>query len=477
MTNLLKNNFIYLSVTSIGNKLFFFIVAMLVGRYLGIVELGKYSFALSFVMMFSVFVDMGIFTVSVRDLSQEPKNAPMYLGNLIVLKSIISIGIIVIGSCLTYILPWSQDTFLICFLFFFFIVIDSLSFVLRMVFRSHESFWYEMVSDLGGKLLSISLVVMVIFNHGNLYYVVSSLIIGGIGTFVLGFYFIQRRFFIIYLRFDYSFCRSILVRSSPLVVSWLFISIYNNIDKILIKYFWGNEELGQYSISLLLSNILQMLPIVFSGLLLPRMCWYYEKDRNILENFMSVMLKASLALSFLSAGFFYCYSVYFCSIFFRLQGTPLLNASVCLRILAWAQIPIFLYTIMNNLFICANAQRTLALLSSWTCIISLLLFPVMIRFLGIFGAAFAYLILHVALLIITFLSIDRHLLTVRNAFELKKFVPASFCAILTFIAIKSYTIHGAYILSLFTYFCLLYIMRFISDSDFVLVQKFIHSEG
>ena len=47
MTNLLKNNFIYLSVTSIGNKLFFFIVAMLVGRYLGIVELGKYSFALS----------------------------------------------------------------------------------------------------------------------------------------------------------------------------------------------------------------------------------------------------------------------------------------------------------------------------------------------------------------------------------------------------------------------------------------------
>src|SRR3989338_1226742 len=113
MTNLLKNNFIYLSVTSIGNKLFFFIVAMLVGRYLGIVELGKYSFALSFVMMFSVFVDMGIFTVSVRDLSQEPKNAPMYLGNLIVLKSIISIGIIVIGSCLTYILPWSQDTFLI----------------------------------------------------------------------------------------------------------------------------------------------------------------------------------------------------------------------------------------------------------------------------------------------------------------------------------------------------------------------------
>lgn len=76
------------------------LLVVFIARELGDITFGKYSFALAFTAIFAVFLDLGFLTLIVRDVARDKSLASKYLGNIAVIKVILSV--IVFGQGFTH---------------------------------------------------------------------------------------------------------------------------------------------------------------------------------------------------------------------------------------------------------------------------------------------------------------------------------------------------------------------------------------
>ena len=77
------------------------IIGLYVARYLGPIDFGKLSYATSFVGILSIFIQLGLDGIVVRDLVNNPKIKDKILGALFTLKifgSLIMVGLLIIVS-------------------------------------------------------------------------------------------------------------------------------------------------------------------------------------------------------------------------------------------------------------------------------------------------------------------------------------------------------------------------------------------
>src|SRR3989344_7658962 len=100
-------------VTFIGNnllKILSTILVILIARYLGDVEYGKFTFALSFTGLFLVLMDLGTRILIVREISQNKKQAPKIVANVLMLKFISSLLVYALILAISFALGYNKET-------------------------------------------------------------------------------------------------------------------------------------------------------------------------------------------------------------------------------------------------------------------------------------------------------------------------------------------------------------------------------
>ena len=90
-------NAVYLFSADIIGRVFSFLLIILIARKLGDFGLGQYSFAFSFVGLFSILADMGISTYLIREIAKDKKKVDEYYSHALVLKLILGL--------ITFIIP------------------------------------------------------------------------------------------------------------------------------------------------------------------------------------------------------------------------------------------------------------------------------------------------------------------------------------------------------------------------------------
>jgi O-antigen/teichoic acid export membrane protein len=78
-------------------------------RYLGATEYGRLALALSITQLFSVVADAGLTTTAVRELAQRPERAPVVVGSVLVLRSVLAVGAVVAAALLALALPYPSQ--------------------------------------------------------------------------------------------------------------------------------------------------------------------------------------------------------------------------------------------------------------------------------------------------------------------------------------------------------------------------------
>ena len=66
---------------------------VLITRYLGPSSYGRYALALSYIQLFGVLADVGLFTIVVREISKRPEQTSRLVGNAMTLRALVSTGI------------------------------------------------------------------------------------------------------------------------------------------------------------------------------------------------------------------------------------------------------------------------------------------------------------------------------------------------------------------------------------------------
>jgi len=76
-----------------------FVITIWLARHFGPAIYGKFAFALSFVMLFSVLADFGFGTLTVREIARDKSKTAQYIDNIIAMKfvlGLITLGLIVL---------------------------------------------------------------------------------------------------------------------------------------------------------------------------------------------------------------------------------------------------------------------------------------------------------------------------------------------------------------------------------------------
>lgn len=383
VTKVVKNSFVYLVGEIIVRIITFFVTLILV-RYLGSGNFGRYSLVYAFLSFFQIFLNMGVDQIIVRELSRSFQRGAELLGNAITLIFFSSL----IGLLLCWtILPWihyPQDLKFLIYLASL-SMIFSFGALFNNIFQAQLLMKYIAAVTIVMKVLLAIFTLMLIFLKAKLaYFIILNLLIS---TAQAGFMFYQsRKFLQIRLMMDLRIWKELLKNSWPLAVSILFISIYTRINQVMLFSMKGKEELGFYVAALKFAEMPFIIVGAFMVSAFPLFSKYSQSAAEKLGKTYEKTLKYLMIFILPVAMMTMLYSK---QIILACYGQAFLPAQAALAVLIWSTVFVYIATVYGHLLIATNLQTFVIIFTGSLAISNVLLNLILIPRFGSLGAAVA----------------------------------------------------------------------------------------
>lgn len=365
------------------------ILTMLTARFLGPANYGVLNYAISVTAFFVPIALLGINSVLVQELVSYPEEEGRILGSSLILGLISSVlcvlGVILFVSIANNNEP---DTIFVCGLY-----------SLMMVFQVLELMQYWFQAKLLSKYTSvISLIAYFIVSSYKFYLLSTN---KGIRFFALAYsldyLIISVGLLVLYcfrkdtqkLQFSKTIAKRIINKSKYYILSSLMVTLFAQQDKVMIKMLIGNEATGLYSAAV---TIVTMSGFVFVAVIDSVRPTIYESKQiseHIYEDKIIGLYSIIIYMCLIQGIIFNS----FADIIINVVYGNKYDASVpALKILVWYSSFSYIGGVRDIWLLAENKQKYLVLINIIGASINLLLNAVLIKTLGICGAAIASLI-------------------------------------------------------------------------------------
>lgn len=274
--NLLSNT-LYSGIAN-ASSIFLLLVLVFAGRFLGVGEFGKFTFALALVTTVSLLSDFGVTTLVKRTVARHPEQADHHFGNLTTLKFILSSLAILISIGAVFLIRPERDVrFIVCVLSVA-AALKSLKMVPVTFFQALERF----------DLYAFS---YVFHNFGFFLFGTIALWYGaGLVTFVclfttfkvldtaISYILAQRVIGKTSPRFDFNFMKQLQIDALPLGMYVLINEIYSYADTILLSVMRSDVEVGWYNGAYKIFEGLSVFPLILSQAMSPQLSRLYKTE-------------------------------------------------------------------------------------------------------------------------------------------------------------------------------------------------------
>jgi O-antigen/teichoic acid export membrane protein len=374
----------------LGEKVLRILAALTVGvwviRYLGPSDYGTLSYAQSFVGIFAAFSTLGLSEILSRDLVNQPEKKYVLIGTSFFLQ-IMGSGILLLCLFGSFYLNDNDDLTKKII-----IIIGLLTFISS--FNVINSYFLSIVKNDAIVLVSILNLVFSIFFKVCLIYTEAPLIYF-VYVLVFDTVFLAVGAIFVYLKneqslfkwkFSFTMAKVLLKDSWPLILNLVFVSIYMQIDKVMIKELMNASAVGQYSAAVSLSQAWYFIPTIVGSSLFPAIInakkiskiLYYDRVQKLYDLMVILAISIALPLTFLSD--------FLVDLLF---GNKYLETGAVLSIHIWAGVFVFLGVSGSKWTLNENLQRYSSLCLFIGMISNIVLNIVMIPIYGIIGAALA----------------------------------------------------------------------------------------
>lgn len=469
-TQKIVKNIFSLFIGNLVSAILTLILSIYIARFLGDVLFGRYSFVVTFVALFSYFLDLGYETLIIRDVAKDKSQASCYLNNIISMRTIISGLIFIIIFLLVTILDFPDNVKNLIYLFGFSQIITSLTNVFRVTFRAFEKMEYEAGINIFSNIIRCSLGLLVLFLGYGLIEISLVLLYSAIIEFVISFVICEKKFVRTKSQFDLNFFKNTIKIALPIFAIGIFGLIYVKIDTIMLAFMVGEAVVGWYNAAYTLILGFSPIPHLFMMALLPFMSYTYVKSRDSLRDVYEKSFKFLMVFGLpITAGIFLL-ADRFIILFY---GQDFLNSVNTLRILSWDILLKFLYLCTWFVLISADKQKNLAIIAGSGAFLNIMLNLFLIPNYSLVGAAIATIITEaVILLLYLYLAYINNLKIPFKKIFLK---PVLACIVMAF-----FTYYFSYLnifllilCSAIIYFSILLILKDFSKEDKALFKKLI----
>lgn len=303
-------NTLYLLVAYVFQKavaLFYFI---LLARYLGVDNFGKYLFAISFATLFSIFIESGLLHVLTREIARDESKKKKYFENAFAFGLLSGIGIFILIAILSNLFNYSILTQALIYLVFLSIWLDQLGWMGYQIFRGLRDLKYESIGLIIHKLSLVGFGLFLIFVKAPIVMMVLPLIVGSLVFFFNAIFWIKKRIgFWPIPRIDKSVLKTLLFLAWPFLLAGIFSKLYATIDTILLSNLVGDQYVGWYGSAQKVSlSLLLIIAGSFGTALYPAFSYYFVRSREKLSELfqqavfylLMIAIPISLGLAILS---------------------------------------------------------------------------------------------------------------------------------------------------------------------------------
>ena len=386
MTAKIAKNTFFLTSAYIGQKIFSFIYFSLIARFVGVENVGLYVTALSFSSLFSIFADLGLTQVLIREGAREKIKIDIWLGQVIFLKIFLAVFAYVFLILITYPLGYSGELRFLIFLSGILMILDSLSLAFYGVLRSLQNLFYESFGVIVGQILTIIAGVIALVLKQPIYFLLVALGAGSFFNFIFSLTIVSRLNIKIKLIWHKDYFKKIVKLTLPFSLAGISTKIYSYIDAVLISILINTKSVGFYSIPNKVVFDFQFIPMAFAASLYPAMSHSFISNKERLKYLFE---KAVIYLSLIA--FPLAFGVYVLSDVFinKVYGLTYSSSIPALKILVFGLVFAFLDFPVGSLLNACNRQAWQTTAMVLTMCLNIILNLILIPIWEIKGAALA----------------------------------------------------------------------------------------
>ena len=328
-------------------------VGIWVARYLGPERFGLFSYAQSFVGLFTAIATLGLDSIVVRELVKNESKSNELIGTAFYLKLMGAILTLLVLAIATYFTSNDRYTNLLVFIIASATIFQSFN-VIDMYFQSKVLSKYIVFSNIISLFASSIVKIILILIDAPLVAFAWAILFDSI-VLALGFIYFFLKYSTLMVRkiyFSKLIAVDLLKNSYPIILSSAVIAIYLKIDQVMIKSMLGEIAVGQYTAATKLSESFYFIPLVISYSFFPAIVnskncneIYYARLQMLYNLVVWIAIAIALPVTILSDN-----------IIDILYGDQYYQAGSILMIHIWTNILISIGVISGDWFVVENLQ-------------------------------------------------------------------------------------------------------------------------
>jgi O-antigen/teichoic acid export membrane protein len=453
-------------------------------RYLGVAGYGQYTTIFAYVSFWSVLADFGFFTITVREISKNPKQTSHIFNNVMTLRAILGLLVFSVSFAVALLIPqysWPIKIGIgLCATSWFWTTLNS---TYVGIFQANLKMDRSVFTEILGRIIILLLTLFYIKSGYGLTAIISAYLIGNIINFfasmILGLPWVKFKF-----AFDFKFWKEIFLETLPMGTIIILGMIYFKADTVILSLMKSSTDVGIYGAPFKIFEILLLIPTMFMGNVFPIITRYIaQKDNRLISAIqksydfiillvfpivLGVFILAKPIIRFIAGEIFVTTST-IGNIFGQVAAAPMV-----LQILIFTVGLNFVMQVFNNCIIAASQQKKLVIPYIIFVIVNVGLNLLLIPKFSYIGAAISTFITALMNLIVAYWVAHKSIIDLnlkQNIIIKSLFSSFVMGLVIYYFNLQNFNLFLSIIVGFFSYFILMILVKGITKQQFQLLFK------
>jgi len=383
---IIAKNTLWLSLSQVFRKIIKFALIIYAARVLGVNGYGVFSYAIGLAGFFTIFSDIGISGLLIRDFSAEGKISPEKLSTFLYIKFVLISASILLVLFVAPLFSNIPEAIPLISIIAMLIAFDGFKDFTIAIMRSIERMELEASVDILTNLATLIFGLIALFTYKTSLSLAIAYAMGsGLGL-LFSLFLLRRYFKQVWKYFNKHLAKKILVDAWPFALIGIFGTIMVSTDIVILGWLGDAESVGLYSAAIKPVQSMYVISSILSISTFPRISKFARNNikeiRELLEKSISLLFLAGLPI--VIGGI-----ILSKEIIETIYGSGYLSSTLTFQILLITIFAVFPMAMLFNVIIANNEQRRfinpLALAAIGNIILNIALIPLY----GIVGAAIA----------------------------------------------------------------------------------------
>jgi O-antigen/teichoic acid export membrane protein len=393
------SNTVFLTGASIINTAVSLVTTSLIAKTIGPELYGRYTFGLTYIMIFSVLSNFGIESWYVREASRSRSNHALIF-DILPLKMMLSLMTVAVINVSVYVLGYPKEIMSVVAVLSVGLVFQLLYDCLMAVYKAREQMHVVALFAVFFRAMTALLIVVSIYVGIGFWGIVWTFVFGNGVVFVSSLVLLRHEYGKQSFRIQVATWQRLIKEGRHFFLSALLTTTYVKINVLMLSKMGSEEQVGFFIAAVNLVESLLFIPSAFNTTIYPALSRTFKDSNEALQALYEKVTKHLVIVTVgVSAGTVMVAEYVINTIY----GEAFSAAIPVLQVLIFFWVCAFFSNVQSSLLFAIHFEHAQAKIMGLACAINVVLTYLLIRIHGIVGAAIASVITEAIVVFVSFL--------------------------------------------------------------------------